>query len=189
VRPAARGGPLRRPAAGITRPPAWLSRPMTTLLALDPRLHRPLLDLVVATLWSDGQVADREIAAARGAQVALGLLHPDDDAARAIGLGPSGSWRGLAAAPARERTLAYAAASWTALADGVVDPGEARFLDVLQRSLRLKPARIALATGLARWVNAQARAEGLPPHRSFAQLLAQGARRVAQLEERRPQAA
>ncbi|WP_157070025.1 hypothetical protein [Sandaracinus amylolyticus] len=158
---------------------------MSALLAFDATLQRALLDLVVATLWADGDVADREIAAARGAQIALGLVHPSDDAASAIGHGPSDAWRTLAGASDRERLLAYAAAVWTALADRVIDPGEARFLREVRHALALDDGAVRFADTLARWIDADARDASLPAHRSFAQLLVQGARRVAQVEARR----
>lgn len=162
---------------------------MSALLAFDATLQRPLFDLVVATLWADGEVADREIAAAHGAQLALGLVHPSDDAASAIGQGPSERWRALAAASDRERVLAYAAAVWTALADRTIDPGEARFLRELRRTLALDEGAVRFADALARWIDARARDEALPAHRAFARLLVEGAQRVAQVEARRTDAA
>lgn len=162
---------------------------MSALLAFDAALQRPLFDLVVATLWADGDVADREIAAAHGAQLALGLVHPSDDAASAIGQGPTERWRALAWAPDRERVVAYAAAVWTALADRVIDPGEARFLRELTRVLSLDERSVRFADGLARWIDVRAREQALPAHRAFARLLIEGAQRVAQVEARRTDAA
>ena len=151
---------------------------MSAILSFDPEHSRTLFDLVVATLWADGEVADREFAAARGAQIALGLVHESDDARVAVARGARERWRGLARAGARDRVLAYAAAVWTALADGRIDPGEARFLREVRTTLALEPGGVALAEGLARYVDAASRAERAPFHRAFTRLLREGARRL-----------
>ena len=158
---------------------------MTALLSFDPDQAQPLFDLVVATLWADGEVADREIAAARGAQLALGLVHPGDGAEISIARGPCDRWRTLVRGSERERVIAYAAAVWTALADGRIDPGEARFLREVRVVLALDDAAVRFADGLARYVDAAARDEALPHHRAFAQLLLTGARRVERVRARR----
>lgn len=162
---------------------------MTALLVFDSTHQRPVFDLVVATLWADGQVADREIAAAHGAQLALGLVHPADEASAAIARGPRDAWRMLATAPERARVLAYAAAVWTALADGVIDPSEAAFLREVRRALCLDDGTVRFADGLARWVDASARDEALAWHRAFARLVVEGARRLEQVRARKLDAA
>lgn len=158
---------------------------MTALLVLDAAHRRPVFDLVVATLWSDGEIADREIAAAHGAQLALGLVHPSDEAALAIARGPARSWRALAAAPEPTRVLAYAAAVWTAQADGRVDASEASFLRDVRRTLCLDDAAVRFADGLARWSHATSRDHAHPSHRAFSLLLLEGARRLASIRARR----
>ena len=168
---------------------------MSALLVFDSTHQRPVFDLVVATLWADGHVADREIAAAHGAQLALGLVHPADEASAAIARGPRhpnderAAWRTLGAAPERARVLAYAAAVWTALADGVIDPSEADFLREVRRALALDDGAVRFADGLARWIDAGAREEELPWHRAVARLVVEGARRLERVRARRLEAA
>ncbi|MDQ3033128.1 MAG: hypothetical protein M3Y87_11970 [Myxococcota bacterium] len=162
---------------------------MTALLVFDGAHRRPVFDLVVATLWADGEVADREIAAARGAQVALGLVHPADEAATAIARGPRDAWRMLGGAPERVRVLAYASSVWTALADGVIDASEALFLREVRASLSLDDGAVRFADGLARWIDATAREGSMPWHRAFARLVIEGARRLEHVRVRRLEAA
>jgi hypothetical protein len=163
---------------------------MSALLSFDPELHRPLVDLVIATLWADGQVADREIAAARGAQIALGLVHDSGDESTAlIARGPSARWQTIARAPEGTRVIAYAAAVWTALADGRMDPGERAFLREVAAAFALDEHAIRFGDAIARWIAAAAREERLEPYRAFARLLVQGARRVASIRARRLEAA
>lgn len=157
---------------------------MTALLSFEPEQAQPLFDLVVATLWADGELADREIAAARGAQVALGLVYGARTAEIAIARGPTERWRQLARARERERMIAYAAAVWTALADARIDPGELRFLREVRSVLALDEAAVCFAEGLARWVDSTAREEAMPHHRAFALLLITGARRVERVRAR-----
>lgn len=158
---------------------------MSVILSFDPEHTRPLFDLVVATLWADGEIADREIAAVRGAQVALGLVHELDDAEVAVARGPRDRWRLLVRARERDRVVAYAAAVWTALADGRIDPGESRFLREVRSVLALDDSAVRFADSLARYVDATSRDEVAPHHRAFARLLIDGARRVEVIRARR----
>lgn len=158
---------------------------MSALLVFEGAHRRPVFDLVVATLWADGDVADREIAAVRGAQLALGLVHPADDAATAIARGPRSAWRMLAGASERVRVLAYASSVWTALADGVIDASESLFLREVRASFALDDGAVRFADGLARWIDASARDESMPWHRAFAQLVIEGARRLERVRMRR----
>jgi hypothetical protein len=152
---------------------------MSALLSYDPSLQRPLLDLVVATAWADPLVGDRQLAAVRGAQIALGLVNGED--AAAFSRGASGAWLELSSAPLRERKIAYAAAVWVALSDDLIDAGEASLLRDVRRALSLDDAAVRFADSLARFVAS----EGGEPHRAFSRLLVEGARRHARVHLRR----
>ncbi len=85
---------------------------------------------------------DAHLDAVRGVQIALGLV---DD----VALGPitesNSRWRELARATERERSIAYAAVVWIALADDVIDDAEARVLADVRTELRLGDPAIRLA--------------------------------------------
>ena len=147
---------------------------MSALLSFDPSLRRPLFDLVVRVARVDPMIGASQIAAVRGAQVALGLVTDQWDAA--LMRASTGEWRALAAASDRERSLAYAAARWVALSDGVLDDAEAKLLATLRRDLRLGDALVRLAESIANGVALRARVEGLPAHRAFALLVIEAAR-------------
>lgn len=151
---------------------------MTALLALDPSLRRPLLDLLVHVARVDPMIAAPQIAAVRGAQVALGLVEvPSLDGA--VLRSATGEWQVLAHAPDRERSLAYAAARWVALSDGVLDDAEVKVLAELGALLGLGDAALRLAESIANTVTWRARMQDTPPHRAFALLAIEAARHAA----------
>jgi len=151
---------------------------MSALLAFEPMLRRPLLDLLVHVARIDPMVAAPQIAAVRGAQVALGLVEiPSLDGAV---LRPStGEWRVLRAASDRERSLAYAAARWVALSDGVLDDAEFMLLSDLRCELRLGDPALKLAESIANGVAWRARSESIAPHRAFGLLMTETAKHAA----------
>ena len=137
--------------------------------------YRAGLHIVVGRLGQEPP--ELHIEAVRGVQIALGLV--DDQELGVLSKSTSGAWRDLARATDRERSIAYAAVVWVALADGVVDDGEARLLADVRRELRLSDPAIRLADSIARGVIASAKAERLPPHRAFARLVVEAARHDA----------
>lgn len=138
---------------------------MSALLSLEPALRRPLLDLVVRVARAESIIDPAQLAAVRGAQVALGLVDAalDDVALRSA----TGEWHALSDAPDCERSLAYAVARWVALADGVLDDAEAALLAQLRAELRLGDAAVRLAESIANAVAFRVRNESTPPHRAF----------------------
>lgn len=150
---------------------------MSALLSFDPSLRRSLFDLVVSTACSDPMMCDLHIDAVRGVQIALGLV--DDGELGVLSESTTGSWRELARATERERSIAYAAVVWVALADDVIDDGEARLLAEVRRELRLSDPAVRLADSLARRVIVSAKVERLPPHRAFDRLVVDAARHDA----------
>jgi hypothetical protein len=151
---------------------------MSALLSFDPSFRRSLFDLVLATACADPMMCEVHIDAVRGVQVALGLVDE-----RVLGLTDGSThrseWRDLERGSERERSIAYAAAVWIALADDVVDDEEERFLLGVRRMLGLSDPGVRLAEALARRVISVARTEKLPPHRSFTRLVVEAARHEA----------
>jgi hypothetical protein len=150
---------------------------MSALLSFDPSLRRALYDLVVSTACADPMMNDLHIEAVRGVQIALGLV--DDEEHDVLSHRTRRAWRELGRATERERSIAYAAVVWVALADGIVDDAEARVLKDVRRELRLSDPAVRLADALARRVIASAKEERLPPHRAFARLVIEAARHDA----------
>jgi hypothetical protein len=150
---------------------------MSALLSFDASLRRALFDLVVSTACADPMMSDLHIDAVRGVQIALGLV--DDGELGVLSQSTTGSWRELARATERERSIAYAAVVWVALADDVIDDGEARLLADVRRELRLGDAAVRLADSLARHAIVTSKIERLPPHRAFARLVVDAARHDA----------
>lgn len=151
---------------------------MSALLSFDPSMRRPLFDLLVHVARIDPMIAAPQIAAVRGAQVALGLVEvPSLDGA--VLRGATGEWRVLGHAPDRERSLAYAAARWIALSDGVLDDAEVKVLAELRSVLRLGDAAVRLAESIANGVAWRARSDGMPPHRAFGLLAIESAKHAA----------
>jgi len=147
---------------------------MSALLSFDPSLRRPLLDLLVHVARVDPMIAAPQLAAVRGAQIALGLVDVELDGA--VLRAPTGAWRVIASGSDRERSLAYAAARWVALADGVLDDAEVALLGALRRQLRLGDAAVRLADTIANGVACRTRVESLAPHRAFSLLVVDVAR-------------
>lgn len=151
---------------------------MTALLSFEPSMLRALLDLLVHVARIDPMVAAPQIAAVRGAQVALGLVGvPSLDGA--VMRPCTGEWRALAHASDSERSLAYAAARWVALSDGVLDDAECKLLRHLRSDLALGDAAVKLAESIANGVAWRARAESIEPHRAFTLLLVESAKHAA----------
>ena len=151
---------------------------MSTLLSFDPMLRPALFDLLVHVARIDPMVAAPKIAAVRGAQIALVLVEvPSLDGA--VLRSATGEWRMLGAASDRERSLAYAAARWIALSDGVLDDAESKLLAQLRRDLQLGDAAVRLAESIANGVAWRARQDGMPPHRAFGLLAIECAKHAA----------
>ncbi len=151
---------------------------MSALLSFDPSLRRSLFDLLVHVVRVDPMIAAPQIAAVRGAQVALGLVElPALDGA--VLRGATGEWLALRDASDRERSLAYAAARWVALSDGVLDDAESALLSALRGQLRLGDAAVRLAESIANDVTWRARSEAMPPHRAFTLLAVEAAKHAA----------
>lgn len=158
---------------------------MSALLSLEPALRRPLLDLVVRVARAESIIDPSQLAAVRGAQVALGLVESGLVASGLVASGlvasglvasgvgdialhpATGEWRALRDAPEAERSLAYALARWVALADGVLDDAEAALLASLRAELRLADPAVRLAESIANDVTLRVRRESLPAHRAF----------------------
>jgi hypothetical protein len=151
---------------------------MSTLLTIEPSLRPALFDLLVRVARVDPMIGAQQIAAVRGAQIALGLVEiPALDGA--VLRGATGEWHALVDASDRERSLAYAAARWVALADGVLDDAEVKVLDELRLELGLGDAAVKLAESIANHVTWLARAESLPPHRAFSLIAIEAAKHAA----------
>lgn len=150
---------------------------MTAPNVLGPDASRRVLDLLVAMMHADDEVAEPELRVAEGARLALGLVTPADRIESELLRGPRGVWTRLAHHDARTRTIAYCCATFMALADARIDAREHRFLRSLQDELGIPPAHVGLANGVARWVHSL----GLPAHRAFDRLVLECARRYLSL--------
>lgn len=151
---------------------------MSALLSFEPSLRPALFDLIVRMARVDPMFGAPHVAAVRGARVALGLVDEPslDDA---LVRGCSGDWRALRGASDGARSLAYAAARWVALADGVLDDAESALLASLRVELRLADPAVRLAETIANDVSWRARREGIEAHRAFAMLALESGRHAA----------
>lgn len=102
--------------------------------AMRREARRAVLDVLIAMLWIDGRAAEGELVAARGAATALGLMGIDDVVAMGA---PALQDLPLESLDGSERHLAYVAAAWMSLADGVVVPSESTLLESLRQRLEL----------------------------------------------------
>ncbi len=115
---------------------------------------------------ADGDIAEDEAAALRGAAIALG----EPDGSQAIPLDRLG---------AREVMLVYCAAVWMTLADGVRLRAESDALESLRAELRLDADTARILEAHARWVRTSTER---PWHRELDLLLCELARRLDRLE-------
>jgi hypothetical protein len=160
--------PVRRTPTGPL--PAVWSRPRVTVdrSGLDDLEADVIFELLVAVMWSDGELASAEVERGRAAAEIMGVRPRRKGALGAIADGPRpfgeidiDGLSGLA------RRLAYAAAEW--LADAAPDPSARRhgFVRALQMRLGVDDHEAAalaeLGLGLGREID--------DPRRSFAQLL------------------
>jgi tellurite resistance protein len=109
-----------------------------SMLAGELGRRLTVLEAAAYMAWADRRLAPDELSATRGVATVLGL--------GAAGAGMlsrtiEASSLDFSALDARGRELAYAAAVWIALADGVLAPSEQRALRILQGRLGLSPER------------------------------------------------
>ncbi len=120
---------------------------------LSPAARATALDALVFVSWADGRVSPAELAAVRGAAIALALLDPLDGACGVLVSTPRAlDDLGLGALTLRERRLVVAAAGWMALVDAKRTPTEARALDDMARQAGLDDDAAELLFDVARWV-------------------------------------
>ncbi len=120
---------------------------------LSPAARAAALKALVFVSWADGRLSMVELAAVRGAAIALALLDPLDGACGSLASDPGAPDDfDLSALTARERHLVLAAASWMALVDAKRTPGEVRALDDVARLAGLDDETAELLFDVARWV-------------------------------------
>lgn len=120
---------------------------------LSPAARAAALDVLVFISWADGRVSLAELAAVRGAAIALALLDPLDGACGALVASPRApDALDLRALTLHERRLVLAAAAWIALVDAKRTPTEARALDDVARRAGLDDEAAELLFDIARWV-------------------------------------
>ena len=149
---------------------------MPALDALDPEAKRALLAIAACMAGADGVVSEEEESALHGLAIALGETEvPEPAAAGFDGLD-------LAALGPQERMLAYVAAAWMMLADGIRVRSESELLLRVGKRLRIAPTTAHFLTAHAHWVRADT---DLPWHREADLLLTEAARRILSIEARR----
>jgi hypothetical protein len=120
---------------------------------LSPAARAAALKALVFVSWADGRLSTVELAAVRGAAIALALIDPLDGVCGALAPAPDASDDlDFSALTARERHLVLAAASWMALVDTRRTPGEARALDDVARRAGLDDETAELLFDVARCV-------------------------------------
>src|SRR5688572_30949630 len=111
-------GRLRAVVAAIPEEP-------TSALAVTAVEGEAIFELLVAVMWSDGELATEEVERGRAAAEVMQVRSSRGGALGAIADGPLPFGQiGIDALSARARRLAYAAAEW--LADAVPDPTQRR---------------------------------------------------------------
>jgi uncharacterized membrane protein YebE (DUF533 family) len=146
---------------------------MPAIDVLSEAARRALLRVLACAAAADGDVTAEEIAALRGAQIALGLVGeglPLDSLLL--------SRIDVSVLSSREKMLVYAAAAWMALADGVRTNSESQFLEQLRARLGLDRETAGFMAAHARWTRAST---DLTWHRELEALVVQGARRIDQV--------
>lgn len=149
---------------------------MPALDALDPEAKRAVMAIAACMASADGWVSEEEEGALRGLAIALGESEAPDDAEVTLDrielahLGP------------QDRMLAYAAAAWMMLADGIRARSESEMLVRVQKRLLLAPSTARFLAAHAHWVRADT---DLPWHREADLLLSEAARRILTIEARR----
>jgi uncharacterized tellurite resistance protein B-like protein len=150
---------------------------MAAIDALAPRARGALLELLACMAGADGEIGDEERAALRGAAVALGCHDapgwPSVPALHEVDLSPLDG---------RARLLAYAAAAWMMLADGIRWRRESDALEALRERLSLPTSSARFLERHARWVRTST--GDLPAHRELDLLLIEAARRLTLVEAR-----
>lgn len=96
-----------------------------------------IFGVVAFTVWSDGRLAAAEVTVARAIAEQFGL--PLDKAGARLREG-AGELGDLELSP-NGRAVAYAAATWAALADGIEHPAERAVLRTLGYRLGIEPER------------------------------------------------
>jgi hypothetical protein len=111
---------------------------MTWTRSVGADERRRIFDVIASLAWADGRLTADELAAARGAAIALDLLGPADGAVGVLARGPTP----LRQIPVERlgpiaRHLAFAGAAWVAWLDGSPTPAERSALGELQVRLAL----------------------------------------------------
>jgi tellurite resistance protein len=156
---------------------------MTTPLTMKPAARRAVMEILLAMTWADGVAEETEREALRGAALALGLpelARSLRDEAFVYSREGAPLESQLRLLDDRERKLAYGAAAWMALSDGIRQPMESLLLAQLRQRLAIDPEEARWLEGLARWVRAEV--EPLPWHRELDRLLRTSAQRIVQIE-------
>ncbi len=126
---------------------------MTAVDHLSPAARAAALHVLAFVSWADGRVSPVELAAVRGAAIALALVDPLDGSCGALVEGRrTTEGLDLAALTLRERHLLLAAGAWMTLVDAKRTPCEARALDDLARRAGLDDEIAELLFDVARWV-------------------------------------
>jgi uncharacterized tellurite resistance protein B-like protein len=149
---------------------------MPALDALDPDARGAVLAIAACMAGADGWVSEEEKGALRGLAVALGegaAPEATDVALDALDLDHLGP---------KDRMLAYAAAAWMMLADGIRARSESELLARVGRRLGIARSTAHFLAAHAHWVRADT---DLPWHREADLLLTEAARRILMIEARR----
>ncbi len=113
---------------------------MGAIDAISHATRKTVFDTLLAIAWADGTLSEEEMAAARGAAIALGLTH-EADSPRSSRPPIAMSTIGLDQVSKRDADIVFICAAWMALADRIEDPREAQLLEVLQEKLRITNER------------------------------------------------
>jgi len=108
---------------------------MPAIDTMSSEARRSVFEVLLRMLWADGHLAAGERGAAHGAAIALGLT----DAADHLDVAPALHDLRLDDLGERERRMAYAAAAWMALSDGIELPSETTTLEWLRQRMDIAP--------------------------------------------------
>lgn len=109
---------------------------MPAIDTMSSEARRSVFEVLLRMSWADGRLDRGERGAASGAAIALGLV----DLADHLEMAPSLYDLRLDDLGLRERRMAYVAAAWMALADGIELPSETAMLEWLRQRMELPPA-------------------------------------------------
>lgn len=127
-----------------------------------------LFEILIAVMWSDGELLESEVVRGRAAADVLGLRPRGGGAFAAIASGPLPFPElGFEHLQPEQAAAVYAAAEWISVANDLPSKRRSRFLQALQTRMRIDPAQAARLRDLALTIDHDLD----DPHHAFASLV------------------